>query len=233
VPTWNLVDSRVVGHQVAALAAQATVLTFDPRGSGASDRPAHGYGFPMHAADAIAVLAANGVDRASLVTASRGMNTAVLLASDHPGRFERIVAVAPFVVVDPESEPDDDSWIVEWRTDWAGFVVPFMQAVFTEPDSDDVLAEVTAIALEADAELMITQELELDWRTPSKVLGSVSCPTLLIHGDMDEVTSPSASRRLAEAMPDARIELIPGGGHRPDIRSSDLVNPLMEAFLLE
>jgi len=34
VPTWNIVDARVVGHQVAALEPHATVLTFDPRGAG-------------------------------------------------------------------------------------------------------------------------------------------------------------------------------------------------------
>jgi hypothetical protein len=32
VPTWNLVDARVVGHQVAALESHADVLTYDPRG---------------------------------------------------------------------------------------------------------------------------------------------------------------------------------------------------------
>ncbi len=37
-PTWNIVDARVVGHQVEYLAERCTVITFDPRGSGASDR---------------------------------------------------------------------------------------------------------------------------------------------------------------------------------------------------
>lgn len=60
VPTWNLVDARVVGHQVTALEPHATVVTFDPRGTGESDRPASGYDFPLHAADALAVLDATG-----------------------------------------------------------------------------------------------------------------------------------------------------------------------------
>lgn len=32
VPTWNIVDARVVGHQVASLEPHATVVTYDPRG---------------------------------------------------------------------------------------------------------------------------------------------------------------------------------------------------------
>ena len=86
VPTWNLVDSRVVGHQVVALEPHATVITYDPRGAGASDRPEHGYDFTLHAADAVAVLDANGVASAAVVTASRGLNAAVLLATDEPRR---------------------------------------------------------------------------------------------------------------------------------------------------
>ena len=60
VPTWNLVDARVVGHQVVALESHADVLTYDPRGAGASERPARGYDFALHAADALAVLDENG-----------------------------------------------------------------------------------------------------------------------------------------------------------------------------
>ena len=72
VPTWNLVDARVVGHQVAALEPHATVVTYDPRGAGRSDRPERGYDFPLHAADALAVLDAAGIECAALVTARAG-----------------------------------------------------------------------------------------------------------------------------------------------------------------
>jgi pimeloyl-ACP methyl ester carboxylesterase len=34
-------------------------------------------------------------------------------------------------------------------------------------------------------------------------------------------------------MANARLELIPGGGHRPDIRTPELVNPLLVEFLLD
>jgi pimeloyl-ACP methyl ester carboxylesterase len=84
VPTWNIVDARVVGHQVAALESRATIVTYDPRGAGASDRPERGYDFPLHAVDALAVLEANGIEHAALVTASRGLNAAVLLIADDP-----------------------------------------------------------------------------------------------------------------------------------------------------
>ena len=40
------------------------------------------------------------------------------------------------------------------------------------------------------------------------------------------------AEEIVAALPDARLEIIPGGGHRPDIRSPELVNPLLVDFLV-
>lgn len=232
VPTWNLVDARVVGHQVVMLEPHATVITYDPRGAGASGRPAHGYDFTLHAADALAVLDANEIGRASLVTASRGLNAAVLLVTDHPRRFERLVAIAPYMQLESDPAPPNPERLAAWRTDWPGFIVPFMHAVFTEPDSADVIAEMIEIGLEASPDVVATQELELDWTRPARLLRTVSSPTLVVHGDSDKPVPPSLARSIVEEMPNARLELIPNGGHRPDIRSPEIVNPLLLEFLV-
>ena len=165
VPTWNIVDARVVGHQVAALEPHATVVTYDPRGHGASERPQSGYDFPLHAADALAALDATGIEQAALVTASRGVNATVLLTTDEPKRFDRLAVLAPYMLLEAEPAPPDPEWLESLRTDWPGFIVPFMRAVFTEPGSADVIAEMTAIGLEATPEVVVTQELELDSAT--------------------------------------------------------------------
>ncbi len=233
VPTWNLVDARVVGHQVEALEQHATVITFDPRGAGASDRPAHGYDFPLHAADALAAMDAAGVPHAAIVTASRGLNAAVLLATDHPQRVTRITAIAPYMRLEPAPSPPDPNRLQRWRDDWPGFIVPFMHAVFTEPGSDSVIEEMIAIGLDATPDVVADQELELDWITPARLLGRVACPTLIVHGEDDVPVPVSIARAIAGELPDARFELIPGGGHRPDIRSPELVNPILLEFLLE
>ena len=233
VPTWNLVDARVVGHQVAALEPHATVVTYDPRGAGASERPERGYDFPLHAADALAVLDATGIGQAALVTASRGLNAAVLLTTDEPQRFDRLAVIAPYMLLEPEPAPPDPEWLESLRTDWPGFIVPFMHDVFTEPDSAEVIAEMIAIGLEATPEVIATQELELDWERPARLLGPVTCPTLVVHGEADAPVPVALAESIVAAMPNARLELIPNGGHRPDIRTPDLVNPLLLEFLLD
>ncbi len=232
VPTWNIVDARVVGHQVAALESHATIVTYDPRGAGASERPRGGYDFPLHAADALAALEATGIRHAALVTASRGLNAAVLLIADDPKRFDRLAVVAPYMQLEDEPEPPDPAWLEDLRTDWPGFIVPFMHEVFTEPDSAEVIAEMIAIGLEATPEVAVAQELELDWRRPARLLGRVTCPTLVVHGEADAAVPAVLAESIVARLPNARLELIPAGGHRPDIRTPEAVNSLLLDFLL-
>lgn len=232
VPTWNIVDACVVGHQVAALERHATVVTYDARGAGASDRPERGYDFPLHAADASAVLDATEIEGAALVTASRGLNAAVLLIADYPQRFDRLVAVAPYMRLESDSAPPDPEWLEALRDDWPRFIVAFMHDVFTEPDSDGVIAEMIAIGLDATPEVAVTQEVEIDWKRPALQLGTVACPTLVVHGEADAPVPVSLARNIVARMPNARLELISDGGHRPDIRTPERVNPLLLEFLL-
>ena len=43
----------------------------------------------------------------------------------------------------------------------------------------------------------------------------------------------SLAEDIVAAMPNAQLELIPAGGHRPDIRTPELVNPLLLDFLVD
>jgi pimeloyl-ACP methyl ester carboxylesterase len=235
IPTWNIVDSRVVAHQVAFLAKHARVLTYDPRGAGLSDRPRTGYGFDEHSDDARAVLDANDVGHAAVLTASRGINSAVLLAARHPQRVERLVVIAPFMQLDPPA-PDQARQTRErtadlWRRDWPGFVRTFMERVASEPDSEATIDELVAIGLEASPEVVIQQETELDWDLAPRLLGQVRCPTLVIHGTGDRTTPVEMVHAVTEAISGARLVLLEGAGHRPDIRDPQTVNRLLAEFL--
>ena len=156
----------------------------------------------------------------------------MLLAADGPKRFDRLAVVAPYMQLEAEPAPPNPEWLEALRADWPGFIVPFMHKVFTEPDSADVIAEMIAIGLEATPEVAVTQELELDWERPARLLGAITCPTLVVHGDADAGVPVALAERIVAALPNARLELIPGGGHRPDIRTPERVNPLLLDFLL-
>ncbi|MGH2451276.1 MAG: alpha/beta fold hydrolase [Candidatus Limnocylindria bacterium] len=252
IPTWNFVDSRVSAFLVADLSRSFRVVTFDPRGAGRSDRPPTGYRFDDHLADAVAVLRAAGVGHASLVAGSIGANTAALLAARLPDQVERLVLIAPAIKVGPaaltEDDNDDEFWIERasyegrerwsapyWRQDWPGFARWFLETAFNEPGSEALIDAILQIALEADPEILIQQHREmrrgLDVLAAPAILGTISSPTLVLHGELDRSVPLDVANAVAAAIPGAALAVAVAGGHRPDIRSPELINPLLVDFL--
>jgi 3-oxoadipate enol-lactonase len=61
-----------------------------------------------------------------------------------------------------------------------------------------------------------TQLAELDLRGE---LHKVRVPTLVLVGEQDEATPPPMSRELAAGLPDARLKIIPGCAHVPQLQA--------------
>ena len=236
VPTWNFVDSRVLRHQVDGLRDRFRLITFDARGSGASDHPATGYTFPDHAADAVAVLDATGTAVASLVGASAGTHTSVHVAVAHPERVRRLVLVAPpmdLPGVEPANREDALPDEPDWITEYPAFVRWFIRTAFPEPGCETTIDEIVAIGLEADLAMLLQQAEEADWDEAPRRLGYVACPTLVLHGTNDATLAVAPVEAVAAAIPDAELRLLDGLGHRPDISRPDVVNPLLAGFVDE
>jgi pimeloyl-ACP methyl ester carboxylesterase len=47
----------------------------------------------------------------------------------------------------------------------------------------------------------------------SPALGTLTIPTLVIHGENDPLVPPDNGRQTAAALPNARLIMIPGMGH--------------------
>src|SRR3954471_9010012 len=109
LPTWSIIHSRCWKAQIPYLARHFGVLTFDGRGNGKSDRPSQpeAYVEREYAADALAVMDATGTERAVLVSLSRGVERAMLLAADHPERVAGMVAIAPALPLAPAAARAD------------------------------------------------------------------------------------------------------------------------------
>jgi pimeloyl-ACP methyl ester carboxylesterase len=252
VPTWNFVDSRVSARLVPDLSRTFRVVTFDPRGAGRSDRPPTGYRRDDHVLDAVAVMRAAGVARASLVAGSDGANTAALLAARLPDQVERLVLIGSAIAVGPEAPTEDDNddafWVERdsyegwerfsapyWRQNWPGFARWFLEAVFNEPDSEALIDAIFQIALEADPEILIQQHRERhrgrDFLAAPAILGTISSPTLVLHGALDQSVPLAVAEAVAAAITGATLAVAVAGGHRTDIRSPELINPLLVDFL--
>jgi pimeloyl-ACP methyl ester carboxylesterase len=258
LPTWSIIHSRHWKGQIPYLARHFRVVTFDGRGNGRSDRPAHAgaYAGSQFVADAIAVLDASGTDRAVVAGMSMGAGYALQLAGTYPSRVLGLVFIGPTLNLDgpdhgPKADFDvvldsDEGWAkynaAAWRRDWPGFARFFFGQVFNEPHSTKQIEDMVGWALETDPETMVVLEhdpyidppadLDVSSDEPGALafMRRIDHPALVIHGDLDAISSPEIGRRLAAGL-DGRLVLLEGSGHAPHGRDPVKVNLLIRDFL--
>lgn len=63
------------------------------------------------------------------------------------------------------------------------------------------------------------------------VLGEIACPTFVLVGDSDLPTPPDHARRMAAAIRDAALVVVPETGHLSTLESPEAVNAALIPFL--
>jgi pimeloyl-ACP methyl ester carboxylesterase len=251
LPTWSLVHSRHWKMQVPYLARHYTVLTFDGRGNGRSDRPSApaAYGIAEFAADALAVMDATETEDAVLVGVSRGTLWSLELCAGHPERVLGAVFIAPAV---PFAMPPLERAVLErfgevvehpvgwekynahhWKADYRDFVEFFVGRMFTEPHSTKQYEDAVGWALDTDPATLIATRRGLDEATPQaigRLAKSVRCPVLVIHGSHDAIRGHVQGASLAERTRGSLVTL-EGSGHFPHTRDPVRVNLLIKHFV--
>ena len=250
LPTWSLVHSRHWKFQVPYLARHFTVLTFDGRGCGRSDRPAGpaAYRAAEFAADALAVMDATETERAVLVSVSRGALWSLRLCAENPDRVLGAAFVAPGVPLAPplperRVQRFDDvidnpvGWekynAHHWKSDYRDFVEFFMGRVFIEGHSTKQYEDAVGWALEIDPATLVASDRGLEDCTPpavARLAKRVRCPVLVIHGSGDRLRSHATAAALADRTGGALITL-DGSGHFPHVRDPVRVNLLIRQFV--
>ncbi len=88
------------------------------------------------------------------------------------------------------------------------------------------------MATDTGAETFLAQQRAIMARIDSRPqLGEIAVPTLLIWGEKDGITSRAHHDEMAEAIPGARLEAVPGAGHLPTVEAPGVVVPLLTDFI--
>ncbi|MEJ2436404.1 MAG: alpha/beta fold hydrolase, partial [Pseudolabrys sp.] len=62
-------------------------------------------------------------------------------------------------------------------------------------------------------------------------LGSIRCPTLVLVGDGDELTTPEIAREIAGGVAGANLVVVPNCGHLSTIERPEPVNAALAEWL--
>jgi pimeloyl-ACP methyl ester carboxylesterase len=252
LPTWCLLPAEVWKLQVPFLARRTRVITFDPRGNGASDRPdkTSAYAREQQTQDALDVLDATGTDRAVVVALSMGNLHALDLAADHPARVAGWVALAPSIrdltVFPPERQAsvdrwgedtgDDEGWgrynRFSWLRDYPGFLDFFFGQMVPEEHSTKLLEDLAGWGRGTDGETLVRAEVGRvpGERSAEDQCAAVRCPVVVVHGTDDRVIPYQAGARVAE-LTGGTLVTFQGTGHAPQGRDPVAVNRLLDDVL--
>lgn len=230
--------------QVPYFARHARVVTYDPRGNGASERPASGYTIEHFYRDALAVMTAECPTPPTVVGFSMGSNEAAMLAARNPDRVQNLVLIGPAIGGGAGSK--DAFWGAQdtyegwgkynanyWLEHYEEFVQWFFGEVFHEAHSTKARDDAGKWALETTPEVLVQVEREYDRSGVPDLLAKIECPTLVIHGSDDKVIPYAQGKSVANAITSARLINIDGGGHGPQVRDPVKVNLALADFVGE
>ena len=250
MPTWSIIHSRCWKMQIPEFARRHRVLTFDPRGNGASSHVTEpsAYAEEEFAADALAVLDATATDEAIVAGLSLGAQRSLLLAAEHPGRVRAVVLIGPMLCPEDLSAEQlraavefhldtgrDEGWgrynAHSWRRDYRGFLEFFFGQAFTEPHSTKQIEDCVGWGLDTDAEALIASEVPaLGADQVAALCSRVSCPVLVVHGDEDAIVPHSVGADAAR-LSGGRLVTFEGGGHIPNARDPVRFNLELREFI--
>ncbi|HET8529286.1 MAG TPA: alpha/beta fold hydrolase [Gaiellaceae bacterium] len=221
------------------LAERFRVVVLDNRGVGESDAPAGPYTVAQLAADVVAVLDDAGLDRVNLFGVSLGGYVAQELALTRPERLRRLVlcSTAPGgarAVPMPQATQEVFARYPTMERE-AGLRM-FVENSLGERgvrELPELVEEILRYRLEhaPSVDAWLAQAAAGATYDNSERVGSISVPTLVLHGGADVVVDPRNAGVLASSIPGACVEVVPDCGHLLVWEDSERVARLVTEFL--
>jgi pimeloyl-ACP methyl ester carboxylesterase len=176
------------------------------------------------------LLDALGVDSATVIGHSFGGMVAAELASTSPQRVDRLVLIAPLGLWRDDHPVPDISGIPAAERPRLVLADPDGALAASLPAPDPTDPEQLFRAAQTMASI-----LQFTWPLPdqglSKRLYRLHAPTLLVWGAQDRFVDPVYGEDFRAMIADARLEIVDGAGHLPQIEQPERTIALITAFL--
>ncbi|RAJ56602.1 3-oxoadipate enol-lactonase [Streptomyces sp. Amel2xB2] len=229
-------DHRMWRRCVPELAAQHRVTAVDLRGHGASPAALPGTRLDDLAADVVDVLDHVGARRVHLVGFSLGALVAGHLAARHPSRVATVSLVSSVALRTEEEREAVLRRLEAARADPAATAEAAVERWFgtewrrREPELAEEIRQ-TLLANDHASYLACYAVFATGDAEVGPLLEHITAPALAVTGGEDPGSTPEMSRRLAAAVPDASVRIVPGARHLlPLERPRELTAALTDHF---
>lgn len=214
-------------QQVPAFAETYRVIVFDHRGFGRSRCEANDFSCDHFADDILAILDAEGIDKASLVCQSMGGWGGLKLAATHPER------VAALVLSNTPGGVDAPAVTAAIEHLASGAIPPGSAQLgasfkLSNPEAAYLCAQISG--LNSTFPKAFGRITRAGFVTAGELRG-YAVPTLMITAPEDLLFPPAVMAEAAATIPGARLVELPDAGHSPYFETPAAFNALVLAFL--
>lgn len=207
--------------QIADLAARYAVHAPERPGHGRTADHGQPFGYERMAEETVAYLDAAGLARVDLVGFSDGADIAILLARDHPARVRSLTAISGNLTAsDSAFVPDDEG-----------------ELAFGESALSELFADYDRLSPDGpEHRQAVWERIRVMWAgqpdIPEDSLSGIGCPTMVMVADRD-VIAISHAVAVRDAIPGARLCVIPGATHMLLLERPEIVAAAVGGFLAE
>jgi len=218
------------------LATHARLLLPDLRGTGQSSVSAIPSTMELLAEDMFALLDHLHIDQVVVMGVSMGVYVAFAMYAAYPRRLSGLVLA--------DSRPQADSLetaerrrqtVDALRIHGVAILRERVNDLFadaTHRDHPELVEEMQQQVLQENPEGLAQLTLGMALRPERQsLLAQIRVPTLVVCGEEDHVSPPAVMREMAENIPEARFQLIPGAGHLSPLEQPGPFNEVVSEFL--
>jgi pimeloyl-ACP methyl ester carboxylesterase/DNA-binding CsgD family transcriptional regulator len=216
-------SSPVWRHWLTELSRDHTLIRYDERGNGLSDRDLDDLSFEAWVNDLESVVDARGLDRFPLLGISQGGAVAVAYAVRHPERVSHLILCGAFVRgwrrrgATPQQMEEGESLIQLMRIGWGSNNPAFRQlfASLMMPDATPEQARWFTDLQHAST----SPEIAVRLRTTSydidvsHLAPKVTAPTLVLHSRRDAAVPVAEGKLIANLIPGAKLVVLESRNH--------------------
>ncbi|WP_305096882.1 alpha/beta fold hydrolase [Croceibacterium aestuarii] len=214
-------DARIYEPQLAAFA---------------DSRAVNGYGLADTLPEMARVALAEAPESFDLLGHSMGGRVALEVYRLAPERVRRLALVSTGVHPLREGEPEKRRALqqVGWDNGFEALIDQWLPPMVAGPNRANpaIYGPLREMNLEAGQDVFDAQIHALVGRPDvTDLLPRISCPTLVMTGELDSWAPPGQHEAIAAAIPGAELVIVPGAGHMIQLEAPEAVNSAISDWL--
>lgn len=216
-------ESPVWGHWLGELIRERTLVRYDERGTGMSERNVNDFSFDAWVRDLEAVADAVDLDRFALFAMSHSGAVAVAYAATHPERVSHLILHGAYarggLIRDlTTSQREEEKLLmnlmrVGWGQENPAFRQVFAMQLFPEATTEELRALEEQMRLSTSPKNAVRLETEMHRIDVRKIAAKVKCPTLVFHSRQDAAVPFEEGVLLASLIPNSQFVPLESKNH--------------------